>query len=152
MITKGIVEEIRDTYYALVRLPIYNGVPIASNSTPDKDLNVATLCALPNTHPNLQVGDVVFVGFEDNDMGKPIILGCLYCENSSNSSASITLNSLEVLVDSHLSAETEIGNTTAIDIQNLSHTSGNLQAQINLLKDDIEKLKQDLNSIIQASQ
>ena len=151
MITKGIVEEIRDNYYALVRLPVYNGVSIGTNFTPKENLNVATLCTLPNTHPNLQIGDVVFVGFEDNDMGKPVILGCLYRETLSDSYASITLNSLEVIVDSHLSADTSIGNTTSFDIQNLSNTRDNLQSQIDILKEEIEKLRDDFTSFVQTN-
>lgn len=144
MITKGIVEEVVDKYYARVRLPVYNGVSISANPTPNADLNIATLCMLPNTHPNLQVGDIVFVGFEDNDMGKPVILGCLYCETLSDSYASMTLNSLEVNVNTHLSAETEIGNTTAFDIKNLAGTEGNLQAQINLLNNSVPTATSDI--------
>lgn len=150
MITKGIVEEVVDKYYARVRLPVYNGVSISANPTPNADLNIATLCMLPNTHPNLQVGDIVFVGFEDNDMGKPVILGCLYCETLSDSYASMTLNSLEVNVNTHLSAETEIGSTTAFDIKNLSNTKGNLQAQIDIIKEEISKLQEDFNTFVQT--
>ena len=49
-------------------------------TTPDYDkqyLREAHVCGIPNSIIHYQEGDVVIVGFEDNNMGKPIILGSL---------------------------------------------------------------------------
>ena len=37
----------------------------------------ACVCGLPSSMIHYQEGDIVIVGFEDNNMGKPIILGSL---------------------------------------------------------------------------
>lgn len=142
MITKGIVTEILNTYFVKVRLPVYDRVTQASLSVPSSDLNTATVCTVPNCRPNLRVGDIVFVGFEDNDLCKPIIIGCLYGDSVTKSSADITLNSLVVSVNTVLSDDTTIGNTTPKDIQNLSRTKDNIQQQIDRLSERIKQLEE----------
>ena len=137
MITKGIITEIVDKYYAKVRLPLYEGISASNNYVRNENLSTATICVLPNCEPNFQVGDIVFVGFEDNDMGKPIILGMLYCETSKRSFASMTLNSLSVDVDTHLSDATYIGDVSPTDIQNLKGATGNIQKQIDEIQTQI---------------
>ena len=37
----------------------------------------ASVCGIPGIQNYINVGDIVYVGFEDNDMGKPVILGHL---------------------------------------------------------------------------
>ena len=61
MVTRGIVEQVIDPYHIRVRLPLYDGAPFLTTSVPTSDLSVATVCTLPNTNPNIQVGDIVFV-------------------------------------------------------------------------------------------
>lgn len=133
MVTKGIIEKIVDTYTAKVRLPLYDGVPIGTISVPTDDLSDATTCTIAGAQPNLQVGDVVFVGFEDNDRGKPVILGCLYSPESSNSKADLSLNSLEVLINASLPEETNIGSVTSDEIKNLLYSKDNIQVQLDNL-------------------
>lgn len=135
MITKGIVEEIVDSYYVKVRLPIYDGVPIGTTYVPTDDLNRATVCTLPSIRPHLKIGDVVFVGFEDNDLGKPIILGCLYRESTTGSVSNIIADSLTVNIDAHLSAETSIGDVTPNEIGSLKGIRDNIQGQIDAVSD-----------------
>ena len=137
MITKGIVEKIIDTYTAKVRLPVYDGMPIGTISVPTDDLSSATVCTISGAQPNLRVGDVVFVGFEDNDRGKPVILGCLYSPESENSVADLTVSSLNVLVDTNLSEDTHIGDVTPQEISNLRFSKDNLQVQIDNLANSI---------------
>lgn len=133
MVTKGIVEQVLKNNTVRVRLPVYDRPVIANVYNSLNDLSIASICTLPNTRLNLQKGDIVFVTFEDNDFAKPVILGCLYSEYMSKSLPEITLNSLAVSVNTHLSSDTYIGNVLPQDIENLTGTSGNLQAQINLL-------------------
>ena len=147
MITKGIVTEIVDTYFVKVRLPVYDRVSQASIFVATDELNTATVCTISNCRPNLRVGDIVFVGFEDNDMCKPIILGCLYGDGVTSSLADITANSLSVAVNTILSEDTTIGETKPTDIKNLANTSGNLQQQIDLLNSVIKNLQQQIDAL-----
>ena len=108
MITKGIVEEIVDNYFVKVRIPVLDKAQNALQSTPTHNLPTATVCTIPNCRPNLRQGDIVFVGFEDNSLIQPIILGCLYKENLTNSLIDLNVNSLNVAVDTKLSKNTSI--------------------------------------------
>ena len=94
MITKGIVQEFIDNYSVRVRLPIFDGSEKSQYGIPNSGLSVATICSLPNANSGVGIGDVVFVGFEDNDLGKPIILGHLYKEAITNTKLNLELNSL----------------------------------------------------------
>ena len=142
MVTKGLVIEIVDTYYAKVRLPVYDRVPQASMYVRNDDLQTATICTIPNCRPNLRVGDIVFVEFEDSDFTKPVIIGCLYGDGISKSYADAEFNSLRVFVNTVLSEDTTIGKTRPKDIENLSGTVGNLQQQIDLLSARISALEE----------
>ena len=142
MITKGIVEQIVDDYTYKVRLPLYDGITSAPTFTSTDDLNIATVNCPPNCRYNLHIGDIVFVGFEDNDMGKPIILGFLYSDKSMSTSCDLTLNSLIVKVNTKLSDDTSIGEVSSQDIRNLVRTKGNIQQQIDLLSKRIKELEE----------
>lgn len=142
MITKGIVEQIVDDYTYKVRLPLYDGITSAPTFTSTDDLNISTVNCPPNCRYNLHIGDIVFVGFEDNDMGKPIILGFLYSDKSMSTSCDLTLNSLIVKVNTKLSDDTSIGEVSSQDIRNLVHTKGNIQQQIDLLSKRIKELEE----------
>jgi hypothetical protein len=56
-----------------VRIPILEGT---GNNTP---VNIsATMMLPPGIHGGYAVGDVVFLAFTDNNIGRPVILGQLY--------------------------------------------------------------------------
>ena len=84
MITKAIVEEIVSPYQVKIRIPLLDRVESSPMSTNTSDLNTATICSLPNCYMNVQVGDVVFVGFEDNTYYKAVVLGHL-CRQAATS-------------------------------------------------------------------
>lgn len=65
----------------------------------------ASVCSIGGVSNIIHIGDIVIVGFEDNDMGKPIILGHLltdslntstYYDNESRSFPSLKLGALGV--------------------------------------------------------
>ena len=74
MITKALIQSINQAgNRCIVRMPLFE---TASNSKPvvaEALVNIA-----PGVFNNLSVGDVVFVGFEENSLDKPIILGKLF--------------------------------------------------------------------------
>lgn len=128
MITKAIVEEcIKDSNLFRVRIPIFDGVSGGSTSTPNHLLPLATLCTLPNANNIVNVGDVVYVGFEDNDIGRPVILGHLYQQESKTTTCpDLQLRSIVVEDKKNAAAssavlptKTEISDISAQDISEL---------------------------------
>lgn len=135
MITKGIVEELKG-YQAKVRLPIYDGLANTKNATSNENLSYATVCVTTNLNNSLNVGDIVYVSFEDNDKGKPVILGQLYKEEM-NTLADIKLNSaninqLTVNKNASLPQNTSIGSISFKEIAALSGIKDNIQNQIDI--------------------
>jgi hypothetical protein len=139
MITKAIVEEIISPYKVRVRIPLLDRPTHTPLSTKTQDLNTATICTLPNCYINLQVGDVVFVGFEDNTAYKAVVLGHL-CKEAVTTYADMILNTLEVNVAAKLPANTSIGNITATQLAYLEGLTDNIQGQLNSLKQDRDRL------------
>lgn len=128
MITKGIVySQVEGTNLFKVRIPIFDGIEGSSTSTDNDLLASATLCTLPNVDNVVSPGDIVYVGFENNDIGKPVILGQLYQKPSkTNTCIDITLRSLVVedkknkqVSLAKLPSDTTIGSTKFSDIQKL---------------------------------
>lgn len=142
MITKGIVEDIVDKYQVRVRLPIFDKADGAKNATKTEDLSVGTICCLPNSSYQVNVGDIVFVGFEDNDISKPIILGQLYRDVDSNTLMTLVLGTLETKTSAVLSENTRIGNISADEIKCLSGIKTNIQQQLNSIIEDIKEIKE----------
>ena len=132
MITKGIIEKV-DGYKALVRLPIYNNSAASKHSTKTEDLPKATFCSLPNIEIPFAKGDIVFVGFEDNDTNKPIILGHLYKAEGNPATPGLNLSTLKTSSSTRLSSSTWIGDVTPNELSALSGIKGNIQKQIDNL-------------------
>lgn len=71
MITKGIVQRVdRRGNQFIVRVPLFENA-----STVNPVSLKAYQCIVPGLYNNLYVGDIVYIGFEENAMEKPIILG-----------------------------------------------------------------------------
>ena len=72
MITRAIIT---DTDLSIgkvkIRIPILEGIGENGGTT------WASIIYIPGINVNFQVGDIVEVGFEDNDVGRPIVLGFL---------------------------------------------------------------------------
>lgn len=147
MITKGIIEEIVSPYEVKVRIPILDRSTTSSLSTSTENLNTATICSLPNCYINLQIGDVVFVGFEDNTYYKAVILGHLCRESDTLPYADVTLGALKAKRSARLPQETYIGSVTATELQHLTGLRDNLQRQIDNLTDKLDKLQLKLEEM-----
>ena len=139
MITKGIVESI-DGYKAVVRIPIFDKAADAKNSTNYNDLSTATICVMSKTSNPVNVGDVVFVGFEDHEISKPIILGHLFRESMlSNSSdgSDIVARVFSTTSTTRLYKDTYIGDIKPNEIGMLTGLKANVQLQLNDLENKI---------------
>lgn len=132
MITKAYIVEKQDNLYR-VRIPLFHGLEGTANYTPNNELPFASVCIpLQVTNP-YNVGDIVYVGFEDNNTAEPIILGLLYLEEPRDNITTLTLQNLKVNNQTTLNENTTIGNTSANDISLLQNARENIQAQIDIL-------------------
>lgn len=144
MITKAIVEDILSPYEVKIRVPLLDGASTSPLSTKDSNLNIATICSLPNCYINVQVGDVVFVGFEDNTYYKAVVLGHLSREAMSDTYADVTFGNMSILSSAILPKETSISEVTYNELSTLLGVRDNLQKQIDSLKDEISVLNEKI--------
>lgn len=133
MLTKGIVEKLIDSYKIKVRIPVYNKPNYVNGATSTDNLYEACICTLPNCSINVQVGDIVILGFEDDDTSQPIILGCLYAKDITDSKIDLISNSLQALNSATLPQNTSIGKVTARDLGYLTGLKSNVQGQIDTI-------------------
>ena len=129
-----------------MRVPIFDKEKDSPMATSSNDLNVATICTLPNCYLNIQVGDVVIVGFENNTYYNAVILGHLCKQSSSTTFSDITLNKLVVNSNTTLPESTSIGRVSSSEIHCLSGVTDNLQKQINSLKEQLEIIQEFIMS------
>lgn len=148
MITRGIIEKVISKYSYLVRIPVYNQVTSAANYTPTDELSVATVCVQAGNSPKYKLGDIVYIDFEDSDIGQPIILGLLYRENMTSTANNTEVSSLTVSVNAKLSEDTSIGEVTGNEISQLKGAADNIQWQIDKLSSATEDLSNIRNNEI----
>ena len=116
---KAIIESIESNgYQAKIRIPFFDKIAGTLGSTPNYSLYVADICSQPGINPVYNVGDIVFIDFENNDNSLPVILGILYREDS-KSSCNIETESLKVEVFSSLPENTSIGEVRSDNIKSL---------------------------------
>ena len=104
MITKGIIEEVIDFNKVRVRCPVFDKIHVADLS--NNNLNIASVCNLPGSSILPRKGDIVFVGFENDNFSLPVVLGYLNLDSEINSSNSLKIDSLSVHNDTHLPRNT----------------------------------------------
>lgn len=146
MITKAIVEELLDNYSIRVRIPIINAIAGAKQATATADLSVAPICTISNVSHTVEVGDIVFVGFEDNDLSKPIILGQLYKEKLTKdvyegTLTDMVIRTLNVQQDVVLPESTKIGQVDSVAIKCLQNLNVNIMQQFEKIEKEIKELK-----------
>ena len=141
MITRAIVEEVVSPYQVKIRVPLLDRGANTPLATSKESLNTATICSLPNCYINVQVGDVVFVAFEDKTYYKAVILGHLSRATMTDTYADVTFGELTVDRAAILPQDTTIGAVSSADIQMLQGVKDNLQKQIDSLKLQLELLQ-----------
>lgn len=134
MITLGIINSINIDSIA-VRLPVFE----ASGSNENQILN-CSICYNPGNLKGYKVGDIVYVGFENNQIDKPVVLGKLYKGEEEASNYSLA-NSLKVTENATLPYNTTIGNLDFSEIKSIFNEIMQLKDYINQLKKEIEALK-----------
>lgn len=115
MLTKGIIKRLtedNDNHYK-VYIPLLRK---ASQDESDATFE-ATLSYITGIKNYLKVGDVVFLGFEDGNWDKPVIVGKLFTTNEEEALSNISCSSLEVLNNTKLYNSTNI---ESIDIRKVT--------------------------------
>ena len=117
MITKAIIKRLctlDDNHFSVY-------VPLLRKANADEaDATMeATLICIPGIENTLQVGDVVYVSFEDDNYDRPIILGNLYIgqKEKDDITTTLTTKSIEVTETNKLPLNTIIGDISVMDLQ-----------------------------------
>lgn len=139
MITKAIVDKVINKYQIRVRVPTIDRVSYDSISTTSDQLSIATICTLPHFIPNVKVGDIVFVSFEDDLKSKPVIIGYLYMEKDYETYVDGIFSSIVVNNNAKLSQDTTIGEIDYNQLKQLKGINGNIQLQLNSLKSQAQQ-------------
>ena len=120
MITLGYVTKRLDVGQSLIeiRLPIFEqpGMPFSGGS--ESSTFMASICCNPGTVNVFNPGDCVVVGFLDNRMATPIILGKLYTADTPAEAPSNTTNAASLVVTDKatLPMNTTIGSINFSDL------------------------------------
>lgn len=111
MLTRAYIEEIDYLNAKLrVRIPTLNGVKESTASTPSEQLEWASILQTPGVEIDYKEGDVVIVGFEDNDLSSPIVLGFLKLSQGSNKvpQGRLSLTAVDLTVSENVILPTNI--------------------------------------------
>lgn len=146
MITKAIIESIHSNKI-IVRIPTINKSSLAVGANNTSELDAAPICTLPGISPKYQVGDVVYVSFEDDDLGKPVIIGRLNT-NSSSSVSDINIHSLKVSIDADLPKSSIIGDINSNELSKLSGIENNIQRELKHLQSKLEEINKVIENIL----
>ena len=104
MITKGIIREIIGNKF-IVSVPALGQLEDNLNIDIDS-LPIAQISLQPGNKPNYVIGDIVYVGIEDNNLFRPIILGLV---SDKNSCTDMNAGQLNVQVEAILPFDTTVG-------------------------------------------
>lgn len=133
MITKALILDKQDNKY-LVRIPLFE---YAGSSNLFEEY--ATVAHDPGNVCGYEKNDVVFVDFENNDLGKPVIIGKLFLENSDkNINASLSGSSVEINAKAVLPANITIGQFTPEDVYNTLISTQDLLDRVAKLEEIIK--------------
>lgn len=124
MINKAFIEKKIDEYTYIVRIPRFNKSNSSVYASKDTNLYTATICYLPGIIPYYDINDVVFVAYENDEYSNPVIIGKLFRPDDNSNSISVINTEQDTLNNS-----------------NLNQTFDSVLEQIDLIKKDIDYLK-----------
>lgn len=118
MLTRAIVTEVLETKLRL-RIPILDGKEGEKESTSNADLGLASILCIPGMDVQYKEGDIVIVGFEDNSIDYPIVLGHLKTSTPTvNEGTRVSCSMQKLTVDESFISpiDTTIGNISYSDL------------------------------------
>ena len=145
MLTKGYIQAIISPHSVRVRLPIFNKVENVQGATPVEELATAPICTLPHFVQNPQIGDIVFVDFEEDQYSHPVVLGYLSIENNKPNFVSATLDGLTALGRTRLGTDTNIGEIEYKNIATLKGMEKLITEEFNSVRQDIKRNSGDIS-------
>lgn len=151
MITRGIVVDTRDNGNKLkIRVPILDGLAGAPGSNSDSDLSWASAVCFSGIRVKYQVNDVVVVGYEDNNIDTPIVLGHLTLLNKEMPSrvegSFMDLESNALDVNYTVEGTTDVKNLIKADSNGLSIGGLNYGSLTNVETSEVSTIIYDKNS------
>lgn len=148
MLTKGYIVELSTSTSNKfkVRIPLFDS---AGQDTLTNSDNVveATLCYEPSNLDSYEVGDCVFIEFENDEESKPVIIGKLYTTDSKENRGFGNLSTLNVSSSASLPLDSTLGDVklqTIIDNLKLSQANSDRIDQISA--GDVSQLTKQVNA------
>ena len=145
MLTKGYIQAVLSPHLVRVRLPVFNKVENVQGATPVEELATASICTLPHFIQNPQVGDIVFVDFEEDLYSHPVVLGYLSIENNRPNFVCATLDDLTALGKTRLGTDTNIGEIEYKNIATLKGMEKLITEEFNSVRQDIKRNSGDIS-------
>lgn len=153
MITAGIIREIginKGNFIGNAYKVELNIFQIPGDDNKSNYTYVANCSTIPGLYDSYAVGDVVYVGFLNNNKSLPIILGKIYQGLDNKSNGKLQLKGLSVTGHTELSKNTFIGNIPFSDIQSTIQQNAVLQEKVTYIENKINKvitIKKDTDNI-----
>ena len=115
-----------------IYIPLFRRAGESKDSKLSASTMYATLMYNPGSENGYKVGDIVYISFENNQMGSPVILGKLYLNNSNDSfnPSYLVGDSLNINKTAHLPLSTKIGDISGDDLTALIQQVANNTNQI----------------------
>ena len=148
---RAIIEQRIDNYHYRVRIPLINKFSSSVGATPSNELAIATVAASPGSFPYFKSGDIVYIDYEETDTNKPVIVGSLYNDLSSNINSDSKVDSLTVGVNVNLPKDTQIGDISASNLQQLRGLTNNVQNAIDRLNDNTNEISKTASKAVQLA-
>lgn len=147
MVTKAIVQEVISAHRVRIRIPLYNKIEGVMNSTPDTELPVSPICTLPNIKVSPNVGDIVFVAFEEDDLSHPVVLGYLSMDSMGDALVNIKCDDLEAEGSIELGKDISIGDITYTNIECLKNLKDNILLEFQRIDKSLAQLDDAIEAV-----
>ena len=143
MITKGEIIKVNEDNTLDIRIPLFE----SASGTRNNQILKSTICYDPGNLNGYKVGDIVFVGFENNQIDKPIVIGKLYLGQEKEASNHSFANSLKVAENASLPINTTIGNLNFNQLKSLFSKGEQLNDFINQLDKLTSTIEKEIDNI-----
>ena len=147
MLVKALVQEVISPHLVKVRIPSINKIEGVNGATPNNELSTASVCSLPNIITDVHPGDIVVLGFENDNISNPIVIGHLSIKGESKSITNIKCDELVALGDVSLGKHTSIGDITPKNIECLRNQTSNINDTFQVMTKSIEEIRGQLDAL-----
>ena len=146
MITKGIIQSVISPHLVKVRIPLLNKIEGVEGATPNRELPASGVCTLPSVLIDPQPGDVVIVGFEEDDFSRPMVIGFLSV-SSPLSKINVGCDTLKADEEAVLPAFTSIGEITPDNINCLKNLKDNVNDTFDSFREQFSNVTKDVGDV-----